>query len=509
MSTSRTKHVSKNLVISGICQAINLLLSFISRSVFIHQLGTVYLGINGLFTNILTILSFAELGIGNAIVYNMYRPLAEGDNEKLKSLMDLYKKAYRIILVIISIAGLCVVPFLNLIIKTKIEVEENLTVLYLLFLCHTAISYVLAYKKAIITADQKNYIVVIVTQLAHSAQVVFQIVFLFLTRNFILFLILQIVFTLLGNVICSIVSNRLYPFLKTKAIPLGKKETGQIFKNVRDLSFYKFGSVILNGTDNILVSALVGVSEVGLVSNYVLLHNACNSVLGIISASFTASIGNLNVNSTAEKKYEIFNKYYFITAWLYGFAGVGLVTVSNYLIPVWLGKEYILDELTVIAIVLGFYVQGVHAVETTFRTTLGYFKQGRFAPLFSAIFNIILSIVLCKVFGLAGIFIATPVARFSFIGIVDTLLLYKREFNKKPIIYCLMSFGYLALFGIITLICKLILYYLNFQGWVGVCSAVIIVTFVYNIIMIIIFCRTETFKGLIKYLKLAVKPVVK
>lgn len=496
MGRSRTKNVSINSIIALICQLFNLILSFVTRTIFIRLLGAEYLGVNGLFTNILTILSFAELGIGNAIIFNMYKPLACGDQEKIKSLMLLYKKTYTIIGCIVAGVGVIVTPFLHLIVKNEPDISENISLLYLLFLANTASSYFFIYKRNILIADQKSYMTIIVTQCVLIFKTILQTVFLFFTHNFIIYLVIQISCTLLENIVCSVVADIQYPYLKEKAYPLAPHETKRIFTDVKALALYKFGSVILNGTDNILLSAFVGVKEVGLVSNYVLLTTSCNSILQRITEAFTASIGNLNASENTEKQYDIFKKILFITAWIYGFASVGLAVVSQSFIDAWLGKDYILGNIFVFAVVAEFYIKGVHSVSYTYRSTLGFFVEGKWAALFAAGINLVLSILLCRAIGLTGIFIATPIARALSIGIVDPVLIFNHGFKKKVSEYYLIYIMYLTIFVIIGIACNLIQGYIPMIGWGGVIIKAIIVTIMFNGSMIVIFHRSKIFKEL-------------
>ena len=288
---SRTKNVTVNSMVSLLCQVLNLLLNFLTRTIFIKILGAEYLGVNGLFSNILTILSFAELGIGNAIVFNLYKPLAQDDKPQISSLMLLYKQVYTAIGLFVLGAGLLVTPFLGVIIKTKPNIPENISLLYILFLLNTVVSYFFVYKKNIMIADQKNYITLIVTQATTIARVILQTSFLLLTHNFIVYLTIQIVCTLAENFVCSALADKMYPYLKnSNPVPLSKSETKSIFADVKALAIYKFGSVILNGTDNILISMLLSVRDVGLASNYTLLMNSANSILGKLIDAFTASV---------------------------------------------------------------------------------------------------------------------------------------------------------------------------------------------------------------------------
>lgn len=498
MGKSRVENVSRNTIIGLVCQLLHLGLNFVTRTVFINVLGAEYLGVNGLFTNILTILSFAELGIGNAIIFNMYQPLAVKDEKRLGSLMMFYKKAYITIGLIIAGVGICIIPFLPFLIKDVPEIAENITVLYLLFLANTVSSYFFVYRKNIIIADQKNYIVLLINQLVTILKTVFQVTFLIVTHQYIWFLIIQILCTLIENIICSMIANKKYPFLKEVAEPLTKSERKKIFIDVKALAIYKFGSVILNGTDNILISALIGVREVGLVSNYVLLFTSCNAILSRITEAFTASVGNLNVLEKREKQYDIFKKLLFITAWIYGYVTIGLAIVTESFITEWIGSEYLLPTSVLLAILCEFYVKGVHFTAYTYRCTLGYFVQGRWSAFLAAILNLILSIILYQYIGLIGIFIATPIARILTTGIVDPILIYKYTFKRNVIEYYGIYLGYIILFLIIGKLCNTICLFFNFNGWLGVILDILLVTIIFNLSVILIFCRTKIFRELTK-----------
>lgn len=499
---SRIKNVTVNSLVSLLCQVLNLLLNFLTRTIFIKVLGVEYLGVNGLFTNILTIISFAELGIGNAIVFNLYKPLAQGDRCKISSIMLLYKKAYTVIGFFVIGAGMLVMPFLGSIIKTKPSISDNISLLYILFLLNTAVSYFFVYKKNIIIADQKNYITLIVTQATTIVKMVLQTAFLLLTHNYIIYLIIQIVCTMSENFICSVLADKMYPYLKeNKTVPLSKSETKSIFADVRALAVYKFGSVILNGTDNILISMLLSVRDVGLVSNYTLLTNSASSILGKIIDAFTASVGNLNTAVNPGKQYDVFKKIMFISTWIYGFAAVGIYLVSKDFINAWIGENYLLGTLVVFSICFDFYVKGVQAAPYMYRTTLGLFVQGKWAAVIAAIVNLVLSVVLCKFIGLAGIFIATPISRLLSTGIVDPYLIYKRTFKRNVWEYFGMYIGYLILFALIAFASNFVIGCISISGWIGVIVKAATVTVIFNVLMIAVFFRTKMFKELVSTVK--------
>lgn len=510
MGSSRTENVARNAWFAFITQVANILISFISRTVYIYVLGVDYLGINGLFANILTILSFTEMGIGNAIIYSMYKPLAVGDEEKIKSLMSLYKKTYIAIGIFIAVAGLCLIPFLDFIIKDPPKIQENLTLIYLFFLADTAFSYFFAYKRSIIVADQKNYLVTLYQQGFHILQVIMQIIFLILTGKYLLFLLIKIICTITSNVLIARKADRMYPYLRSRKVePLTSQERKSIFTNVRALFLYKFGSTILNGTDNIIISALIGVTAVGLSSNYLLIVSAINMILQQIKGAFTASVGNLNAVADTRSKEQVFNRIFFLSAWISGYTAAGLYMFLNPFIELWIGKEFLLDTGVVFAIVLSFYVSQMQFTAYTYRTTMGLFVQGRLAPISAATLNIILSVALAKPLGLMGIFLATSIARFSTIGIIDPILVYKKGFGKKPtyyfLKYCLFAFAT----GGLYLIVKPLIFWLEVGGFIGLMLKAVLMTILFNLGFYFLFNRAKEYQALKNIIKNVIRKKLK
>lgn len=495
--TRRTENVVKNAGFAVVIQLLTLLLSFFSRTVFIYVLGTEYLGINGLFTNVLTILSFVELGIGNAIIYNLYKPLAQDNTRKIQSLMAFYAKAYRIIGFTVFTLGMVLMFFIKYIIKDVPDIEDNLYFIYFLFLCNTTISYFFVYKKSIIIADQKNYIVLFYQQVCQFVQVFLQIIFLLITGNYILFLLIQIVCTLLNNVVMARKANKMYPYLMNKKVDrLSSKERTNIFENVKALFLYKFGSVILNGTDNIIISAFLGVTAVGLSSNYLLVISAVTTILGQFMSAFTASIGNLNAGEDQVSKERVFHKLFFISAWIYGFCGACLYLLLNPLIEVWLGEEYLLSGSVVFALVLHFYVNGVQFAGYTYRTTMGLFVQGKWTPIVAAFLNIILSLILVHPLGLTGVFLATSIARLMTTSIVDPYLVIHNGFSKSPISYYIKNLLFATLFVILVLNIKVALAFVSIKGFIGLITKLFVITILFNTALIAICYRMRDFQEL-------------
>lgn len=501
-NTSRSQKAFKNLFFSLSTQVITLILTFINRSVFVKILGIEYLGISGLFTNILNVLSFMELGIGNAIIFSMYLPMAENDTKKLSALMNFYKKAYRIIGILIGVIGVIIIPFLDFFVKDVPNINENINIIYLFYLFNIVISYFYIYKSAIINADQKNYIVSIKNQLFKIVQCVGQIVFLVITHQFLIYLGIQIICTFLTNYSISKKADKMYPYLnENKNEVIDKDEKKNILEDVKSLFIYKIGDALLNSTDSILVSALVNITSVGLMSNYLLIINNVRYIICQGLSSITSTVGNLNTSNDIERQEDVFKQLLLMVVWIFGFLSVGYMLCINDLITLWLGKEYILDKISVFAIILQFYLMAIEFPSYTYRITMGLFVQGKYASIAGAILNIILSIIFAKFWGLAGVFFATSVSRILTLGWVDPYLIYRKRFNKSILFYIGKLIFYNMLIIIDYFIIKNILALFILNGIMGFVIKIIIITIMFNFIYAAFLFKTKDFKGLLLRLK--------
>ena len=494
---SRTKNTIKNVKTGAIVQIINKLMAFIVRTVFIKMLNSEYLGINGLFTNILTILSFTELGIGTAIIFNMYKPIAIHDNEKLKSLMKLYKKCYIIIGCIVFFLGILVIPFMGVIIKETPKIKENINCIYILFLFNTASSYFFTYKKSIISAYQKQSIINNIDSLFYLIKSILEIIFLIITRNYIVYLIIQILGTLLENIVLAKKADKMFPFIKEKNVKaLDKKEKKGILSNVKSLVVYKFGTVIMNGTDNILISSLVNVETVGLCSNYTLIIQSVKSVVETALNGVTASVGNLNAVASNEQKKDIFYQLTFINYLIYSFCAIAFIILLNPFIALWLGNEYVLNIGVSISLAISFWVEGLRNPGYIFRTTLGLFEKGKITPYIGAIANIVISIILCKCFGVVGIFIGTTIAQLVSYSWIDPYLIHKYSFKTSFKEYLKKYIIYAVVFAIELFMCLFINSYIRIDGIMKFIMQIIIVVIVPNTINLLVFYKTQEYNSL-------------
>lgn len=492
----RVKSSLKNLVFALFGQFLGLIASFITRIFFIDILGTEYLGLNGLFSNILTILSLVELGIGPAIAFSLYKPIAEKDIESIKSLMKLFKKAYFTIGLLILILGICITPFLKSFIKNSTDIP-NIKIIFILFVLNSAISYFFSYKRTLIISDQKRYIATFYRYLFFVLLHITQIFVLYLTKNYILFLICQILFTLTENIIVSRKADKLYPFLREKKVQNIDKETfSEISRNVRAMVAHKLGGVVVNTTDNIIISKYVGLVQVGLYSNYQLVLNALNIITGQIFTSITASVGNLGVTESNEKKKFIFQVVFLINFWIFSFISICLFVLINPFIEFWIGKEYVLNSTTVSVIILNFYLSGMRKSVLTFRDALGLFWYDRYKPIFESIINLFFSIYLVQYFGMVGVFIGTTISTLSTVFWIEPYVLYKYGFKTSVKSYFLRYSLYSFVTVITLLITSLVSNVFFENSLINILIKLIICLIIPNIIFLALFLKTKEFQYL-------------
>lgn len=432
----RIKNSLKNISSGIIGQFVLLLTNFLSRTVFISILGSTYLGVSGLFGNILKLLSLAELGVGQAITFSLYKPLADNDTDKIYRIMNFYKKVYRFMFCFVLVVGLLLTPFLQYIIK-DINKIQNIHIIYAMYVVNSATSYLFVYKNTLVVAAQKNYEL---NKIAYKFQFVImfaQILVLILFKNYLLYLFTQISLTIALNIINAKKADKIFPFLKEKRSPalLLAEEKSQLTKNIRALMIYKVGTLALNSTDNILISMFVGITKVGLYSNYTLITTSVTSFLSTIFGNITASIGNLNATESKEKKISMFNNINFATFWLYTVCSVCIFCVTNPFIEAWIGAEYLLSMRELFIIVLNSYIAGMLFAPYDYRQTMGLFVYGKMRPIISAIINLISSIVLGKYFGLEGILWGTAIARLTTNVWFDPYIVFKKGLNTSPLPY--------------------------------------------------------------------------
>lgn len=489
---SRTSNSIKNIIFGFGNTMIMMILGFVNRSVFVHCLSMDYLGISGLFSDILSMLSLADLGFGTAMVYSMYKPLAEKDYDRLAGLIGIYKKIYRVIAIGITTIGLALIPFLGYIIK----LDGNLPyikVYYVLYLMNTVASYLVVYKTSIVSADQKGYILTNYRSMFSIIQTICMTLFLYLTKNYMVYLCVQVFFTYTTNFYMSHIAKKMYPFIERK-VSLPFSEAKDIFKNIKSVFIYKLSGILLNATDNTLISVLIGTAMVGYCSNYNMVATKITAVISTLFYSLTASLGNLVVLENEEKRYRIFQIMQTVSNILSTVCVTCVYFLLEDLIRVWLGESYILEKRVLIAITCNFYLGVALFPIWTFREATGLYRKTKYIMLATATINLVLSVVLGKTIGLSGIIFASAISRVVTYFWVEPKLLFRTYFGKSCLVYFLGIAKSLLTMFVIFLLEYFIIRYMIPQTWLSLFLKAVLVGGISLAVTILVYCKTEGFQ---------------
>lgn len=492
---TRTEYSILNIATGIGGYILNTILGFACRMVFVRCLSADYLGVNGLFTNILTMLSLTELGIGSAIGYALYKPLAENDEEKIASLVKFYQRAYHIIGIVVACVGLALMPFLNIIIQEKPAISESIYLLYLINLFNTASTYFFSYRSSLLVVAQQNYIVSGLNYIITILQSILQSLFLVITHNYLGYLMIQTAGTFIYNVTISTIVGKRFPFIKAKNIrPLPREERQSLFNNIRDLTIYKISGLLVNSTDNILITFFKGLATTGVASNYTLLVNTLNSLLNQVFNGLTASVGNHNATESDEKKFEMFSFLNLMNFWIFGWAALGIVFCSTDLVRLCFGNEYVLSISIPLVMALNFYTVGLQNAVWTYKQTMGLFHYGRFLQIITAILNIVFSVILGYKCGVFGILFATFLARLFTNLWYDPYAVFVYGFGKSPMLYLVKYIQYLVVLGIAAGVCYIVLTPIHMPIFAQIILKILLCSIICNMIFYIIFRKTQEFQ---------------
>ena len=433
---SRTEKSIRNINFALISQFSLLFFSFLTRSVFANTLGSVYLGINGLFSNIIGILNITELGIGASITFSLYKPLAFGDQKKISAYMRIFKKAFTIIGVGVFFIGMLLMPFLKFFLRdieftngVHFEFTNEIYLIFLLFIINASLGYFNSYKQSLLLADQKGYIFSLIRMVGTICLNLAQILVLVVWNNFILFLILQIIYTVILNFILSNKVGSLYPYLKQYQEKISVEEKSTLIKNIKAMSLNSISGVLVNSTDSILIALFANILVVGAYSNYLMIIVGLNSIYNMIFSSLSASIGNLNAMSDKKLLKERFETVYFISFWVYAFSSIALLILLNPFIYLWVGEEFLLSPMVVYLIVTLFYLNGMRKVVLVFKESLGLVWPDRYRALIESIINLFFSVIFGYFFGIYGVLLGT-LTSVILTTWVEPYVLYKYGFEK-------------------------------------------------------------------------------
>ncbi len=481
-----------------------ILMKFISRSVFIYTLGVTYTGIGALFTEMLQMLSLADLGFGTAMVYSMYEPLAHNDYEHIARLVNVYKKVYRIIAVVILIVGIAMIPAIPFFVRTE-EYIPHLTIYYVLYLANTIASYLVIYKTCIFTADQRQYILTRFEILFNVLFTAVGCILLLLTRNFIVYLAAQVVFTYAQNFTCSFYASKQYPFLDKKDLRLTGKEEKEIFSNLGSVFIYKLSVTLINSTDNMLISVLAGTAALGYYSNYSMVAASITSLLNMFFQSVIASLGNLLVDHDQKKNYDTFRVLQLISFILSTVVITGIYLLMDDFIRIWLGREYLVSRDIVIAIVVNTCFSVLMMPIWAFRDAAGIYRQTKYFLVATAVLNLLFSILLGIRFGVAGIIGATVLSKLPTYFWYEPILLFRQFFGRNAGNYFINLLKNVIVTILSIVILRLVAAPLYADSWVSLIGKGLVVSLGALAVALVFYYRDPAFQRILKMVRGLVK----
>lgn len=431
---SREFNSIRNFIAGAVNQIIILFVGLIGKNIFIKTLGSTYLGLNGLFSNIFILLSFAEFGIGSVMVYSLYGPITRDDKSEISTVYNFFRKIYLSLSVIVLIMGMSLIPLLPYVVNLE-NAMENVKSYYFLYLIGVAVTNTYMYKAHIILADQKNYLMSLFSIFFESGTTVIQIIILLKTKSYYLFLTALIFKNIVYGLATSVKVKQLYPYLKEKQLimEIDKEEKAIIYNKIKDVFGYRFARVFITGTDNILISILAGTIWVGYYSNYDLITMGVIGLITTFYVGISASVGDFVAKENVEDQYGIFETIQILNIWITGFTTTCLYVLYQDFIMLWLGEAYVIDFKIVILIIINYYLVCNRKPIIVFREASGMFNKIKKAMFWGAGINIVVSLVLGYFIGIYGILLGTIIASLSTYYWYEPMILIKEKFDRSMI----------------------------------------------------------------------------
>lgn len=496
----RSVNFSRNALSAMLFELSGALLAFVVRYYFVRYLTAEYLGISGLFTNILTILSLAELGAGTAIVYSMYGPLAKDDVEQIKSLVRFYRAVYLCIGTAILVLGLCLIPFLDLFIKERpsIPYPEFLTI-YVLSVAQTALSYFFSFRYSVFSADQRGHVIQRWGICASFLRSAVQIFLLAAKRDYILYMAAGIAVTLLNDLSLTILAGREYPYLREKAEKLDAAHIRAIRKDTFALLLYKLGTVLATTIDTLLISRFFGIVAVGLYSNYHLVISYSDKLFSNVLGTITPSLGNLMVTGDGQKRLQVFHALQLIYHWLATYLAVGLLVLFDPLIQTVFGRGYLLDRSMVVALVVSITLTNFQRPCSLTRDATGLFWHGKLRPLAMSVLNVVFSVVLIRAYGMVGVAVGTALAKLCTYVWYDPYIVYKYALKGGSLKrYFLGYVSHWALLFVLAAVCGRLYLFIRLEGMPAIFLGAVMVTIVVNGTYACLYARSESMRYILQ-----------
>ncbi len=434
MGSERSKNSLRNIIWAFINKSVILIFPFAVRTVLIQKLGAEYLGLSSLFTSILQMLSLAELGFGSAVVFSLYKPVAERDTERICALVNLYKKIYRVVGIIILCLGLMIMPFLNSLIKGGYPNNINIYIVYLIQLFNTVFTYFLfAYKSVLLIAHQRSDITSKVNSVVYAIQYLAQIIVLLVFSNYYAYAAMVLFTTITNNIAISILVDKKYPqYIAKGKVDLRTKKT--IKRSVCGLLISKICQTTRNSLDSIFLSAFMGLDTVAIYTNYYSIMNAVFNIARIVATSITSSIGNSIVSEDVTKNYVDMRKFNFMFMIMIGWATACLTNLYQPFMRLWMGEQYMLPFSSVILFSIYFYALGLGVIRSLYSDAAGLWWANKYRAIAETIANIILNFVLGKLFGVNGIIMATLISLLIINFGIGSNILFKQYFKNHSVL---------------------------------------------------------------------------
>ena len=493
MKIERTKNAVRNIIWGFIEKVIAILLPFATRTVLIKVLGAEYLGLNSLFTSILQVLSISELGVSSAIVFSMYKPIAEDDNNLICAFLNLYRKIYLAIGTIILVVGIGIIPFLPHFIAGNTSVDVNIYVLYLIYLSNTVLSYYLfAYKQALFSAHQRNDLIskrtTVVSFFSHSLQ----IIFLFAFKNYYIYVVVIPIATILTNILNAVLAKKMYPKIQCRG-KVPDSEIKGIKKRVIGLLSYKIYGAVFSSVGAIIVSALLGLVPLAIYNNYFYIQSAIIGFLTIFTTSITAGVGNKMITNSKDDNYNDFMNLTFANGWISSWCAICLVTLYQHFMTTWVGDELTFPFPTMTLVVLYFYLSRVTNMTYTYREAAGLWWEDRFRPLVLTVANLLLNFLLVQIIGMNGVLLSTIICT-VFISVPwGTYILFKYYFKKTPKDYYMRIFLYVLATSFISALTIMLCSCLPSKGWLFLVVKCCICMVFPNIMLWVVFRKIKEY----------------
>lgn len=492
---SRVNNATRNIIFGFLLNIYQIFVPFIIRTLMIYLLGMEYLGLNGLFSSVLSVLNLAELGVGVAMVYSMYRPIAVDDKVTLCALLKLYKIYYRVIGCVIGGVGLCLMPFIRYLIKGDVPADINIYILYLMHLLATVLSYwVFAYKRSLLEAYQRTDLIDKTSMVTTTVQYLFQLLVVLITRNYYAYVLVMLAGQVFQNIATAIVSTKKYPDIHPEG-EIDEIEKQRINQRIKDIFTAKFGGIIYGSADTIVISTFLGLRSLAIYDNYMYIMNSIAGFISIVFTSVTASVGNSLVLESKEKNYEDFKTFHFIIFWICGICAACFLCLYEPFMHIWAGEENSMGIIYVIFLVLYFYFTQFNDLLHLYKNASGIWDADKYRPLITSIVNLVLNIILVKPLGLMGIIVSTWLS----IAIVGMPWLISNIFNHVFIDFSLKDYLKKMLIYFVTVVCSCAICFsicslFKFNDFVKVAASLIVCLICTNVIYIVLFKKTKEFE---------------